>query len=121
VARESTGSVKDIGAGFIQRAVSVLRVEVLVASYSLDRVAQLEMTRIILKTDASNLRKALTTNLLDCGPEDALFRQIHEMMASNFISCFISICIRTFRPRSFEGERLQKLFPGERSLYKSPK
>jgi hypothetical protein len=106
VARESTGAVKDIGEGFIQRAVSVLRVEVLVACCSLDRVAQLEIIRIILETDTSNLRKALTRNLLDCGSEGALFRKNHEMMTSNFISCFISICIRTFRPRSFEGERL---------------
>ena len=48
MARDNTGSVKDIRAGFIQRAASVLHDEAPVACYGLDRVAQLRVTRIIL-------------------------------------------------------------------------
>ncbi|KAG0513240.1 hypothetical protein BDA96_10G084700 [Sorghum bicolor] len=55
VARDSTGSVLDVGAGFIQRAASPLHAEALAAFHSLNRAAQLGMTRIKLETDATNL------------------------------------------------------------------
>ena len=95
MARDSTGSVLDVGAGFIQRAASPLHAEALVAFHSLNRAAQLEMTRIKLETDATNLGKALTTECFDSSPEGALFRQIRVMMANNFVSCSILTCNRT--------------------------
>jgi ribonuclease HI len=96
VARDSTGSVLDIGAGSIQRAASVLQAEALAAFHGLSRAVQLGMTRIILETDASNLGKALTTDQMDIWLSGGcLFRQIREMMASNFVSYSISICPRT--------------------------
>ncbi|CAD6336012.1 unnamed protein product [Miscanthus lutarioriparius] len=95
VVRNNAGAVLDIGAGNIQRARSALHADALAALYGLERAEQLGMTRIILETDASNLGKALTTILMDSGPEGALFRQIRFAMARNFVSCSISI-----RPRS---------------------
>jgi ribonuclease HI len=95
VVRNNTGEVLDTGAGNIQRAGSALHAEALAALYGLERAKQLGMTRIILETDASNLGKALTTSLMDCGPEEALFRRIRLAMARNIVSCSISICPRS--------------------------
>ena len=61
---------------------------------SLSRASHIGMTRVQLETDASNLRKALTSECLDNSPEGALFRQIRVMMSNNFVSCSISICPR---------------------------
>jgi len=95
VVRNNTGEVMDIGAGNINRAGSALHAEALAALYGLERAEQLGMTRIIVETDASNLYKALTTRLMDGGPEGALFRQIRLAMNRNFVSVSISVCPRS--------------------------
>jgi ribonuclease HI len=82
--RNNTGDVLDIGVGSIQRAGSSLHAEALAALHGLERAEQPGMTRVILETDASNLGKALTTNLLDSNLEGVLFRQIRSAMARNF-------------------------------------
>jgi hypothetical protein len=64
----------------------------LVALHGLERAEQPRITRIILETDASNLGKALTTSVMDCGPERVLFRQIRLAIVRNFVPYFISIC-----------------------------
>jgi hypothetical protein len=94
VVRNNTGDVLDIGVGSIQRAGSSLHAEALAALHGLERAEQPGMTRVILETDASNLGKALTTNLLDSNLEGVLFRQIRSAMARNFVSCPISVCPR---------------------------
>jgi ribonuclease HI len=74
VVRNSGGDVLDIGVGSIQRADSALHAEALADLHGLERAEQLGITRDILEIDASNLGKALTTNLLDSSLEGVLFR-----------------------------------------------
>jgi hypothetical protein len=93
--RNSTGAVLDTGAGNINRAGSSLHAEALVAFYGLERAEELGMTRIILEIDTSNLGKALTSTLMDDGPEGGLFRQIWLAMRRNFVSCSVSVCPRS--------------------------
>jgi len=91
----NTGDVLDTGAGNINRAGYALHAEALAVLYGLERAEHLGMTRIIVETDASNLCKALTTRLMDGGPEGALFRQIRLAMSRDFVSVSISICPRS--------------------------
>ena len=58
--------------------------EALAALNSLQRVAQLGMTRIVLETDASNLHKGLTSDDLDRSTEEGIFRQISNFMMQVF-------------------------------------
>jgi hypothetical protein len=95
VVRNNAGVALDIGTGSIQRAGSALHAEALAALYGLERAEELGMTRIILETDALNLGKALTTDQFDSSLEGVLFRQIRLVMATNFVSCSVSICPRS--------------------------
>ncbi|OQU89062.1 hypothetical protein SORBI_3002G141050 [Sorghum bicolor] len=63
VARDNTGAVLDIGAGFIQRAASALHAEAMAAYQDLSRAAHIGMTRVQLEMDASNLGKGKSLGL----------------------------------------------------------
>jgi len=49
VARDNTGAVLDVGAGFIQRAASALHAEAMVVCQGLSRASHIGMTRVQLE------------------------------------------------------------------------
>jgi hypothetical protein len=61
---------------------------------SLERVAQLGMTHIILETFAQVLRDALHTMIMDWNFNGGLFKRIRDMMYTDFVSCFVSVVPR---------------------------
>lgn len=62
---------------------------------SLERAAELGMTRIVLETDAALVAKAITSTELDRSTFGCLFRQIHKFMVSYFVHCSVVVCPRT--------------------------
>ena len=73
---------------------SALQAEALDLLNSLQRVAQLGMTDIIVEMDATNLHRALTSEEFDRSPNGALFRQIRAFLRVNFDHVNISVCPR---------------------------
>ena len=71
-----------------------MQAETLAVKYSLQRVADLKMTKIVLETDASIVGRALISTNFDRSPNRCLFRQIHELMMSQF-AFILSICARS--------------------------
>ena len=55
----------------------------------------MEMTKIVLETDASIVGRALMSTDFDRSPNGCLFRQIHELMMSQFVFCSVSVCARS--------------------------
>ena len=84
VARDNTGEFLEGGCGSLEHVTSSIHAEALAALNSLQRVAQLGMTRIVLETDASNLHKGLTSDDLDRSTEEGIFRQIRNFMIQVF-------------------------------------
>lgn len=95
VARRTNGSFVEGGMGNIFRAASALHAESLGAFWSLKRVAELGMSNIILETDASVLGQALTSDVMDRSPYGGLFRQIGNLIVSQFEECIVSVCPRS--------------------------
>jgi hypothetical protein len=94
VVRGSNGEFLEARAGNLSRVSSALQAETWAVQMSLERVAQLGMSRIILETDATTLGTALTSMEMDQSPNGCLFKQIREFMFSNFVHCIVSICSR---------------------------
>jgi ribonuclease HI len=67
------GQLLEAGVGNISHVSCPLQAEALAALYALQRAAQLGMTNVILKTDASVLGCALKSTELDTSPFCALF------------------------------------------------
>jgi hypothetical protein len=78
--------------GNIPRAASALHAESLRNMKSLERVAELGMTRIILETYAALVAKAITSTELDRSTFGCLFRQIRNLVASYFVHCSVVVC-----------------------------
>ena len=95
VARDNTGDFLEGGCGSLEHVTSPIHAEALAALNSLQRVAQLGMTRIVLETDASNLHKGLTSDDLDRSTEGGLFRQIRNFMNQVFDRCVVRVCPRS--------------------------
>ena len=94
VARDCSGNFLEAGAGNFLNVASALQAEALAILRSIERVADLGMTRIILETDAATLGQALRSEVYDRSPNGALFRQIRDVMCSHFIQCIVSVCPR---------------------------
>jgi hypothetical protein len=62
---------------------------------SIERVAALGMTKIILEIDLTTVAKAIMSTEFDRSMNGALFRQIREFLMSNFVSWSVSVCPRT--------------------------
>ena len=95
VVRDCEGKFLEGGAGSFPRVANALQAETLVVKYSLQRAADLGMTRIVLETDASIVGRALMSTDFDRSPNGCLFRQIHELMMSQFAFCSVSVCARS--------------------------
>ena len=72
-----------------------MQAETLAVTHSLQQAAELGMTRIVLETDAAIVGRALMSTELDRSPNGCLFRQIHELMMSQFVFCYVSVCARS--------------------------
>ena len=94
VVRDCSGNFLEAGAGNFLNVASALQAEALAILRSIERVADLGMTRIILETDAATLGQALRSEVYDRSPNGALFRQIRDVMCSHFIQCTVSVCPR---------------------------
>lgn len=94
VARDQEGRFLEGGAGSISRAANALHAETLGILRSLERVADLGMTRIIIETDVTTVGKAITSTELDRSIYGCLFRQIRELMMSHFVQCRVAVCPR---------------------------
>ena len=73
VARDNSGEFLEGRCGFLEHATSPIHVEALAALNSLQRVAQLGMTRIVLETGVANLHKGLTCDDWDRSIEGVYF------------------------------------------------
>jgi ribonuclease HI len=87
VARDKEGKYMEGGCGNIPRVASPLQGEAMAALYSLERAAYVGMSKIILETDAKELKKGITTKELDRSVDVSLFRQIRDYMSSSFDIC----------------------------------
>ena len=94
VARNSMGEYLEGGCGNLRRAASSFQAEALAALYSLERIAHLGMSRIILETDATELVRGLTTTELDHSVDGCLLKQIRDFITSSFDYCIIQHCRR---------------------------
>jgi len=92
VARGNNGEFLERGCGHLERVTSSLYAEALAALKSLQRVAHLGMTRIVLETDATNLERGLRSNELDRSLEGGLFRQIRDFIHHSFAQCVVRAC-----------------------------
>jgi ribonuclease HI len=95
VARDWDGNFLEGGAGSFSQTASALQAETLGTFRSIERVAALGMTRIILETDSTTVAKAIMSMEFDRSVNDALFRQIREFLMSNFVSWFVNVCPTT--------------------------
>jgi hypothetical protein len=84
VVRDDEGSYLDGDCGKLSRVASPLQGEALAALFALERASNLGMSRIILETNATELKKALTTTNLDRSVEGCLFMQIRSFMNASF-------------------------------------
>ena len=94
VARNSMGEYLEGGCGNLRRAASSFQAEALAALYSLERIAHLGMSRIILETDATELVRGLTTTELDHSVDGCLLKQIRDFITSSFDYYIIQHCPR---------------------------
>jgi hypothetical protein len=76
------------------RVASPLQGKALAALFALERASNLGMSRIILETDAMELKKALTTMNLDRSVEGSLFMQIRSFMNTSFDHWCVQHCPR---------------------------
>jgi ribonuclease HI len=86
------GNFLEGGARNINKCASVVQAEAIAAFKSLERVAHLGMTRIILETDAQVLGDVLRTTTIDQSSNGGLFRRI---MYNEFVSCLVSVVPRS--------------------------
>jgi ribonuclease HI len=86
VVRGSNGEVLEAGAGNLSRVSGALQAETLAVQRSLERVAQLGMSRIILEIDAATLGTALTSMEMDRSPNGCLFKQIREFLPMGLVT-----------------------------------
>jgi hypothetical protein len=89
------GNFLEGGARNINKCASVVQAEAITAFKSLERVAHLGMTRIILETDAQVLGDVLRTTTIDQSSNGGLFRRIRDMMYNEFVSCLVSVVPRS--------------------------
>ena len=92
IACDCNGRFLEGAAGNIIRAASALQAEALGILRSIERVAELGMTRIMIETDAEILGRALTSEEYDGSSDGGLFRQIREFMSLQFVFCSVSVC-----------------------------
>jgi len=96
VARNSNGEFLEGACGHLERLITIpIHAEALAALKSLQRVAQLEMTKIIVETDATNLEKALRSDSMDRSPEGCIFHRIREFMSGSSVQCEVRSCRRS--------------------------
>ena len=96
MARGNNGEFLEGGCGHLERVTSSLHAEALAAFKSLQRVAHLGMTRIVLETDATNLERGLRSNELDRSLEGGLFRQIRDFIHHSFAQCVVRACPQSY-------------------------
>uniref|UniRef100_K3Y2V9 RNase H type-1 domain-containing protein n=1 Tax=Setaria italica TaxID=4555 RepID=K3Y2V9_SETIT len=95
ISHDCEGNFLEEGAGNVPRVASALQAETLGVLRSLERAAELGMTRIILETDAGVVGKAIMSSELDRSPNGYLFRQIRELIMPHFVHCIVTVCPRT--------------------------
>ncbi|WVZ66998.1 hypothetical protein U9M48_016145, partial [Paspalum notatum var. saurae] len=88
IVRDNEGTFLEGGARKIVRAANALQAEIIGAQKCLQHAADLEMTRIILETDAATLGKTLTSSCFDKNSNGCLFRQIREFIEFHFQYCY---------------------------------
>lgn len=95
VARDINGSFLEGACGNLQRLSSALQGEALAAFFSLKRAAESGISRIILETDALELKRAITSDILDRSMDGCSFQQLRNLMNSAFDSCIVRHCPRS--------------------------
>jgi ribonuclease HI len=95
VARDWDGNFLEGGAGSFSQIASALQAESWGTFRSIERVAALGMTKIILETDSTTVAKAIMSTEFDRSMNGVLFRQIREFLMSNFVSWSVNVCPRT--------------------------
>lgn len=71
-----------------------MQTEAMAALRGLEKAAFWGMPKIILETDAANLRCAITSEAWDNSPGGCLFKHIREFLAENFIDFVVMACPR---------------------------
>jgi hypothetical protein len=94
VARNNLGEFLEGGYDNLCRVATSFQAETLAALYSLQRVVQLDMSRIILETDATELVRGLTSLDLDQSVDGCLLKQIRDFIGFSFDHCDIWHCPR---------------------------
>uniref|UniRef100_A0A0D3GY20 RNase H type-1 domain-containing protein n=1 Tax=Oryza barthii TaxID=65489 RepID=A0A0D3GY20_9ORYZ len=61
---------------------------------SLERVAELGMGRVVVETDAANLKLAISSQEMDRSSDGALFKIIRALLISSFDQYLVSVCPR---------------------------
>uniref|UniRef100_A0A0E0EJL2 RNase H type-1 domain-containing protein n=1 Tax=Oryza meridionalis TaxID=40149 RepID=A0A0E0EJL2_9ORYZ len=61
---------------------------------SLERVAELGMGRVVVETDAANLKLAISSQEMDQSSDGALFKIIRALLITSFDQYLVSVCPR---------------------------
>lgn len=61
---------------------------------SLERVAELGMGRVVVETDAANLKLAISSQEMDRSSDGALFKIIRALLITSFDQYLVSVCPR---------------------------
>jgi ribonuclease HI len=96
VARDKEVEYMEGGCGNLPRVACPLQVEAMAPLFSLERAAYVGMSKTILKTDATELEKGITTKELNRSVDESLFGQIRGYMTSSFDVCRVRHCPRSY-------------------------
>ena len=94
VIRNENGEVLAVGAGHLQNMGDALQAEAHAALNAIWCASEMGCRRIILETDALNLKQAITSSDFDWSHLGTLFREIKFQLDVSFDSFNISVCPR---------------------------
>jgi hypothetical protein len=95
MARDYEGVYLEGGCGSLPHVANPLQGEAMAALCSSLRAAQLGMSMILLETDATELKRALTMTYWDRSVDGVLFRHIRSFMNFEFDQCTVRYCLRS--------------------------
>lgn len=95
VIRDHSGSVVGSGAGKLEHITDSMQAETNAALQALKYASEVGMLRVVLETDAFNLKSALVSSSFDSAPCGVIFRELRYMMITRFTDVRVSYCPRS--------------------------
>jgi hypothetical protein len=84
IVRDHVGSVVGSGAGRIEQCNDAMHAEAMATLHALSFVSEAGMSRLVLETDAINIKTALSSQIYDLSPIDMVIKDIKYLMFTEF-------------------------------------